>query len=174
MDGWRNLNHLNDALVALIARDSFGFMNINATIHRAGAIPFRRPKKKSDPVSILLITSMTRRRWIVPKGTLEFGESMEEAAVRETLEETGVKGRLMTEFPMTVMIERQFEAFYEHVPCTFFPLLAKSTSKKWLEENVRERQWVTLPQARRLIKDDDYSELLTQFEALLPAVLQRL
>ncbi|MEL6201942.1 MAG: NUDIX hydrolase [Pseudomonadota bacterium] len=147
-------------------------MDVNASIHRAGAIPFGIPKKKGDPIAILLITSMTRKRWIVPKGTVEDGETMEETAVRETLEETGVKGRLLPAFPMTVLIERQLEDGFEHVPCTFFPLLAKSMSKKWQEDNLRERKWVTLPKARRLIKDDDYSELLTQFETLLPAVLQ--
>lgn len=149
-------------------------MMINASTHRAGAVPFRVPKKKADPVSVLLITSMTRKRWILPKGTVEADETMEETALRETLEETGVKGQLMPEFPMTVLIERQFEDAFEHVPCTFYPLLAKSISKKWEEDMMRKRQWVTLPKARRLIKDDDYAELLTQFEMLLPAVLQRL
>ncbi|MEO0542228.1 MAG: NUDIX domain-containing protein [Pseudomonadota bacterium] len=149
-------------------------MHINASIRRAGAIPFRLPKKRGDPVSILIITSMTRKRWIVPKGTVEDSETMAAAAVRETLEETGVKGNLIEEFPMTVLIERQNETFFEHVPCTFYPMLAKSVSKKWEEDMLRKRQWVTLPKARRLIKEDDYSELLIQFESLLPAIVQRL
>ncbi|MEM9999383.1 MAG: NUDIX hydrolase [Pseudomonadota bacterium] len=149
-------------------------MVIDATIHRAGAIPFRRPKKKTDPVTILLITSMTRKRWIVPKGVVENDETMQTTAERETLEETGVKGKLITDFPMTVLIERQFEDQFEHVPCTFYPLLAKSTAKKWAESEARQRQWVSLPQAKRMIRDDDYAELLVQFETLLPAILQRL
>ncbi|MEL6921700.1 MAG: NUDIX hydrolase [Pseudomonadota bacterium] len=146
---------------------------INASTHRAGAVPFRLPKKKSDPISVLLITSMTRKRWIVPKGVIEDGETMADTALRETLEETGVKGKLIEDFPMTVLIERQLETGFEHVPCTFYPLLAKSMSKKWEESGARERHWVTLPQARRLIRDDDYSELLTQFETLLPAIMER-
>ncbi|MEM1377917.1 MAG: NUDIX hydrolase [Pseudomonadota bacterium] len=175
MYGWQILNNLNDVFVALrmcVLALAMG-KSVNVSNHRAGAIPFRLPKKKDASVSIMLITSMTRKRWILPKGVVEDGEAMTDTAERETVEETGVKGKLIAEYPMTVLIERQLETGLEQVPCTFYPLLAKSMSKRWQEDDLRERKWVPLREARRMVTDDDYSELLTQFETLLPAILKR-
>jgi 8-oxo-dGTP pyrophosphatase MutT (NUDIX family) len=45
---------------------------------------------------VLLISTAGGRRWQLPKGHLEPGESHEEAALREVREETGVTGRLLT------------------------------------------------------------------------------
>ncbi|MEL6435645.1 MAG: NUDIX hydrolase [Pseudomonadota bacterium] len=142
-------------------------------MHRAGAIPFRFTGSKFTSVEVLLITSMTRKRWILPKGMVEADEPHTKTAIREALEEAGVKGKLITDFPMTVLIERQFEDGFEHVPVTFFPMLAKSTSKKWQEMGARERRWAGLREARQLVAEDDYAELLLQFETLLPAIVER-
>jgi 8-oxo-dGTP pyrophosphatase MutT (NUDIX family) len=46
--------------------------------------------------SVLLISTAGGRRWQLPKGHLEAGESREEAALREVREETGVTGRLIS------------------------------------------------------------------------------
>lgn len=42
---------------------------------------------------ILLISTRDGRRWQLPKGHIEPGESSEQAAIREIREETGVSGR---------------------------------------------------------------------------------
>jgi 8-oxo-dGTP pyrophosphatase MutT (NUDIX family) len=44
---------------------------------------------------ILLISTQEGRRWQLPKGHIEEGETPEEAAVREVAEETGVTGRVV-------------------------------------------------------------------------------
>jgi 8-oxo-dGTP pyrophosphatase MutT (NUDIX family) len=48
---------------------------------------------------ILLISTREGRRWQLPKGHLEHGETSEQAAVRETKEETGVSGRVIAPLP---------------------------------------------------------------------------
>jgi 8-oxo-dGTP pyrophosphatase MutT (NUDIX family) len=48
---------------------------------------------------ILLISTREGKRWQLPKGHLERGETPEEAAVRETREETGVTGRVVAPLP---------------------------------------------------------------------------
>jgi 8-oxo-dGTP pyrophosphatase MutT (NUDIX family) len=48
---------------------------------------------------ILLISTQNGRRWQLPKGHLETGETPLEAAVREVREETGVTGRIVAELP---------------------------------------------------------------------------
>lgn len=55
----------------------------------AGGVIFRR---REDQVEVALIH--TGKRWGLPKGHVEKGERVEETAVREVREETGLLGRL--------------------------------------------------------------------------------
>lgn len=48
---------------------------------------------------VLLIATAGGRRWQLPKGHVELGESNQQAAVREVREETGVSGRVVAELP---------------------------------------------------------------------------
>jgi len=48
-----------------------------------------------DGDRLLLISTQNGRRWQLPKGHIEAGESAEDAAVREVREETGVSGRVV-------------------------------------------------------------------------------
>jgi len=49
--------------------------------------------------TILLISTQQGRRWQLPKGHMEDGETAEQTAVREVREETGVTGRVVAELP---------------------------------------------------------------------------
>jgi 8-oxo-dGTP pyrophosphatase MutT (NUDIX family) len=48
---------------------------------------------------ILLISTQGGRRWQLPKGHIEEGETSPQTAVREVREETGVTGRVVTQLP---------------------------------------------------------------------------
>jgi 8-oxo-dGTP pyrophosphatase MutT (NUDIX family) len=48
---------------------------------------------------ILLISVMEGKRWQLPKGHIEEGETPEQTAVREVREETGVTGRVLSPLP---------------------------------------------------------------------------
>jgi len=48
---------------------------------------------------VLLIATQRGRRWQLPKGHIEEGETPEQAAVREVKEETGVTGRVLAPLP---------------------------------------------------------------------------
>ena len=60
--------------------------------HSAGGLVFRDGQ-------VLLIATAGGRRWQIPKGHLEPGESLEQAALREVREETGVQGRIVATLP---------------------------------------------------------------------------
>ena len=48
---------------------------------------------------VLLISTRGGRRWQLPKGHIEAGESRDETAEREVREETGVQGRVVAPLP---------------------------------------------------------------------------
>ena len=60
-------------------------------VEQAGGIVFRR---KRTGIAILLVRAKRDpSKWIFPKGHIERGETARAAALRETREEAGVKGR---------------------------------------------------------------------------------
>jgi len=57
----------------------------------AGGIVYRRNKGATE-VALIRV----RNRWCLPKGHVEEGEGVQEAALREVREETGLEGRVVT------------------------------------------------------------------------------
>jgi 8-oxo-dGTP pyrophosphatase MutT (NUDIX family) len=57
----------------------------------AGGVVYRGGGGTSGAVEFLMIFD-AYYRWTIPKGTLEAGETAEEAALREIAEETGIRG----------------------------------------------------------------------------------
>ncbi len=51
-----------------------------------------------DRNRLLLIQRSDNHRWAIPAGAMELGESMEECAIRETWEETGLTATSLTPF----------------------------------------------------------------------------
>ncbi len=58
----------------------------------AAAVPVRR--RDAGGLEFLLVRTSNGERWTFPKGTVERGESMSEAAAREAREEAGATGRI--------------------------------------------------------------------------------
>ncbi|MDD5590097.1 MAG: NUDIX domain-containing protein [Candidatus Portnoybacteria bacterium] len=66
----------------------------------AGAIIFFR---QPDKIEYLLIQNSSNKTWVFPKGLIEKGEDVKQAALRETQEETGLKDlRLIDGFKETI------------------------------------------------------------------------
>jgi 8-oxo-dGTP diphosphatase len=63
------------------------------TIRQSGAIVVRLDGR--EPRILLVTAKRNPRNWIFPKGHVEKGETAEDAALRETVEEAGVIGKLI-------------------------------------------------------------------------------
>ena len=102
--------------------------------HRVGVIPF---SDKGSQSAILLITSLTRSRWIFPKGKLELQESHEDGCKREAFEEAGITGKVFNDFPITTLITSASEGKIEKFPVTFYPFSVQKQLDDWPEKQKR-------------------------------------
>ena len=133
--------------------------------HRVGVIPFRG---KGSQSAILLITSLTRGRWIFPKGKLKSKEDHEDGCKREAFEEAGITGKVFNDFPITTLITRSFEGRIEKFPVTYYPFSVQKQLDDWPEKQKRERQWSLLEDVRKIVSKEDYLALINQFINLKP------
>jgi len=89
--------------------------------------------------------------WSLPKGKLDPGESFEEGAVREVLEETGVRGRIVVELEPTSYVDRKgrdklvrwYRMELDAEPSEFAP-----------NDEVDELRWLTPDEAGALLSYD--------------------
>src|SRR4051812_8048862 len=76
-----------------------------AQVHAAGGVVVRRDA--SGAPEVLLVHRPRYADWSLPKGKLDKGESFEDGAVREVLEETGVRVRLGEELPSVRYVDNK-------------------------------------------------------------------
>lgn len=111
---------------------------------QAAAIPFRR---LDDLLEICLITTRNRRRWSLPKGFIDRGDTAPVTAQKEAREEAGVHGRVVGS-PV---------GYYEIRKCgvrytvAVYLLHVSRVDAQWDEQDLRERRWVTADEAARLL-----------------------
>lgn len=113
-------------------------------ILQACVVPFRR---RGERIEICLITSLKKGNWILPKGIIDPGETLEETALKEALEEAGLHGRIVGE-PLG-----GYEDFKWGSKLLVTVLLMEVTraDDEWLEADVRERCWVDAGEAAEML-----------------------
>ena len=138
-------------------------------MHRIGVIPFAI---KENEMALLFVTSQTRGRWILPKGLAKKGESHVETCHREGFEEGGVRGVVLEDYPITVVISKQTDDGKQQIPVTYYPYFVTKQEDEWPDKERRERHWALLEDATKVLYREDFLALIQQFEALRPWISQ--
>ena len=86
-----------------------------------------------DQNRLLLIQRSDNHRWAIPAGAMELGESMEDCAIRETFEETGLTATSLT--PFAFHTAYQYTNMWGH---TYQQILMSFRIHSWTGELVRE------------------------------------
>jgi 8-oxo-dGTP pyrophosphatase MutT (NUDIX family) len=114
------------------------------TIPQVCVIPFRR---EGDRIEVCLITSINKQRWIFPKGIIEPGQSREEAALNEALEEAGLHGQIVGD----AIGDYEDAKWGAKLRVSVLVMEVTGCEDKWLEAGVRERCWVSPERASELL-----------------------
>jgi 8-oxo-dGTP pyrophosphatase MutT (NUDIX family) len=93
--------------------------------------------------------------WVLPKGNLDAGERPPETAVREVLEETGVRGRLVEKLGDVRYVYTRRDGTRVFKVVSFFLLRAGRGRIGAIEERMRvevaDARWLPLDEAPRLL-----------------------
>lgn len=110
---------------------------------------------------VLLVRTLTTKRWILPKGWPEEGLTLAETAAREAWEEAGVRGELEPG-PIGSFTYRKIRGNGMVLNCRaqVFVLRVSSIRDDFPESNLRERRWMRPDKAARLVQEPDLRALL--------------
>ncbi|GAQ90111.1 hypothetical protein KFL_006010080 [Klebsormidium nitens] len=144
----------------------------------AGCIPYRTVSKvgadgrSQDITEVLLITSQHGKALLFPKGGWEIDETMEEAALREAMEEAGVRGVLgeaLGAYDFKSKRKEQEDGNWTQLDCRayVYPLRVTEEMETWPEQDSRSRSWCPLDEAITKLRHDWMQQALSQWGATL-------
>lgn len=134
-----------------------------APIEQATAIPYRRQGRWLE---FCLITTSQGLRWGFPKGIIEPGQTPQEAALQESLEEAGLHGQIEGEEIGLYHYSKWGRTLCVHA----FLMQVGEADDQWLEAHFRRRAWCTLEEARARLDRPPLRQLLLAAAARLESV----
>lgn len=120
----------------------------------------------ADRSQVLLIQSVRRSAWVLPKGGWETDEaSQEEAACREAWEEAGVICKIHADLGHIAEMRKaeQLTATAPKASYHFYEATVLEEKAEWPEMHKRNRRWMGYQEAITLLKDrPELSEALNR------------
>jgi 8-oxo-dGTP pyrophosphatase MutT (NUDIX family) len=128
---------------------------------QVAALPWRRVE---TGIEVLLVTTRTTKRWVIPKGWPMNGKADHEAAAIEAYEEAGVRGHIASapcgHFGY-LKISDSGKA--RHVSVTVYALEVDQNLTDWPERQERERRWLPSTKACAMAGDAELVPVLKAF-----------
>jgi len=128
---------------------------------QSAVLPYRR---RDNKLEVMIIASRRGTRWVLPKGVKEPELSLRDSASKEALEEAGIRGDLDQE-PIG---HYDYAKWGGVCSVAVFPMAVIECipDAEW-EENHRERRWVSVKEARRLLDEPALRKLVDKLEKRL-------
>jgi len=117
----------------------------------AGGVAFRTDEGRIEIAIVLIVPEM---RWQLPKGIIDKGETAEEAASREVLEEAGIETDVLASIDKTeywFMSDREGERTRYHKFVHWFLMRYRSGDVQNHDHEVAEARWVTFDEALKML-----------------------
>ena len=133
-------------------------MKLEFNFNQSGVIPFRKTKQGLE---VLLITSLKKKKWIIPKGFVEFNLTPFESAKKEAYEEAGVYGTNETielghfENPKSIGVC--------HVKV--FAMEVIEVLDNYPDKEKRRRKWFSLKEAANNMQTKEISNMISSLES---------
>ena len=120
---------------------------------QSAIIPY---KIEDEELKILLITSIRKKKWIIPKGFIEFNLSAFESAKKEAFEEAGVIGTNET-FELGSFILNKYGGLTKII---VYSMEVEKFKEDYPEKNLRKRKWFSSKEAIKTITIPEVGEMI--------------
>ncbi|MEM7471978.1 MAG: NUDIX hydrolase [Pseudomonadota bacterium] len=126
----------------------------------------------NNETQVLLVTSRTRGRWIIPKGWPMEGATPAEAAATEAYEEAGVQGKTLNICLGIYSYTKMMGDDEMDLPCavSVFPVRVKKVMRDYPEKAERKRKWFSVKKAAAKVREPELRKILKHFD---PSLLER-
>jgi 8-oxo-dGTP pyrophosphatase MutT (NUDIX family) len=124
-------------------------------LHQSGVLPF---KNEDGTIHILLITTTGKKQWIIPKGNIEKKLTPRESALKEAVEEAGIKGTVTGESIGSYRSRKKKTGRVCSVEV--FLMKVEQEMEDWQEKGKRKRRWCTIEEAAAKVTNVELRELI--------------
>ncbi|MCS7052571.1 MAG: NUDIX hydrolase [Ignavibacterium sp.] len=124
---------------------------------QSAVLPFRL---NGNDLEILLITSIKKKKWIIPKGYVEFGLTPFESAKKEAYEEAGVIGSNETEEIGEFIAGKNDNSKIVKV----FLMKVLNQMDDYPEKNLRKRKWFKIDDAIEIVENESIKNILLKLK----------
>ena len=130
---------------------------------QSAVIPYR---KKDGELQILLITSIRKKKWIIPKGFIEFNLSAFESAKKEAYEEAGIIGANET----IELGNFKIDKYGGDVLIKVYSMEVVEEHEDYSEKNLRKRKWFSMDEAIKKIETPEIANMIKKLETKLKSI----
>jgi len=128
---------------------------------QSGVIPYR---KKNGKTEVLLVTSIRRKKWIIPKGFIEYHMSPFQSAKKEAFEESGVRGSNSTKILGSYTVRKNGSELLTKI----YSMKVSRIFKDYPEKNLRKRKWFSVYDAAKKVEIDELATIIRRLGRLYP------
>lgn len=123
---------------------------------QSGVIPYRR---RNGRLEVLLVTSIKKKNWIVPKGFIEYHLSPFQSAKKEAFEEAGVRGSNSTRILGSYTVKKKGSELQTKI----YSMKVNRVFKDYPEKNLRKRKWFSINDAAKKVEIDELAKIIRRF-----------
>ena len=127
-------------------------------------------RRRRDDIEVLLVTTRTTGRWVIPKGWPMDGKTPAESAATEAWEEAGAVGVASERCLGVFTYVKDLPDLDLPVAVAVFPVEVTKLLDDWPERKLRRRRFATVKKASKVVSDPALSRLLLDPE--LPKLLR--
>jgi 8-oxo-dGTP pyrophosphatase MutT (NUDIX family) len=137
-------------------------MNGIITIPQSAVLGYRIVGKGTK---VLLVTSRTRGRWVLPKGMIAEGMTPAESAIKEAWEEAGVAGTVSGGCLGVYRYIKTRRIGVRACVVKVYAMKVTAVLPTWPEQRLRRRRWMSIDEAICKVMNRDLKRLLITFSA---------
>jgi len=126
---------------------------------QSGVVPYR---EKNGKLEVLLVTSIRRKKWIIPKGFIEYQMTAFQSAKKEAFEEAGIRGSNATRILGSYTVRKRGSELLTKL----YSMRVTRVFKDYPEKNLRKRKWFTVAEAAKKVEIDELARSIRKLGRL--------